>query len=104
MGNKIFEAKQKDRFFEFGVIENQMFRIASEFVTQIIRTQKLCIICIIAAYIFSHKAKTQYFHMEKQTQIWKPFFYGEYLSEKLLSQLGMHFPTGVCSKSPCLST
>ena len=42
---------------------------ASEFVTEIIRTQKLCITCIIAAYIFSHKAKTQYFHMEKQTQI-----------------------------------
>ena len=48
---------------------------ASEFVTEIIRTQKLCITCIIAAYIFSHKAKTQYFHMEKQTQIWKPFLW-----------------------------
>ena len=30
---------------------------------------------IIAAYIFSHKAKTQYIHMEKQTQIWKPFLW-----------------------------
>ena len=35
---------------------------ASEFVTEIIRTQNLCIICII----FFHKAKTQYFHMENR--------------------------------------
>ena len=71
---------------------------ASEFVTEIIRTQKLCIICtLLQPTFFPIKQKRNIFIWKNRLKF-ENLFYGEYLFEKLLSQLGMHFPTGVCSE------